>query len=103
MAKKIYLVYQDCPMCGARKKWGEEQTKIADTHGLEIVKAGFTSPFVRENKLCSKALSAGVHAMPFFTDGGEKFAESIEAFVPKPKAKTKKAKKVKNGTTSKTK
>lgn len=100
--KQIMLVYQDCPTCGAREGWGEAQTKVADAHGMEIVKV----PFYKEGigELIWKACKSGM-TLPFFTDG-ENFSKDIidfkepdyiedaEAELAKPK--TKKGKK--NGT-----
>lgn len=82
--RTVYLVYQDCPLCGARKAWGEKQLKIASKKGIEIKKVGFTHPFVRENKLCMKAVAAGIPAMPFYTDL-ERFGTDISDFVTRPK------------------
>lgn len=85
MAKKrILLVYQDCPMCGARESWGKEQTKIANTHGLEIVKTPFYKTGVKG--LVMDALEHGIKTMPFFADG-KKFSYHIKDFVEKPKTK----------------
>lgn len=80
------LIYQDCPMCGARKGWGEAQTKIADDHGFEIV----PTPFYKTGTpgLIMSAVSHGIKQMPFFTDG-KKFSYSLEDFIEKPKSKRK--------------
>lgn len=88
--KKLSLVYQDCPMCGARKGWGEEQTQIADTHGFEIVKVSFVTEKGRE--YCAEALQKGIKTFPFFTDG-EKYGKSVEDFIEiEPKEKKVKGK-----------
>jgi hypothetical protein len=74
----IKLVYQDCPMCGNRKEWGEKQTAKANAAGLQIEKLSFASP--EGSHLCKEAIFAGVTRLPFFTDG--KFIyESIDDFV----------------------
>lgn len=87
MAKKqIMLIYQDCPMCGAREGWGKAQTKIADTYGFEIVKTPFYKTGVKG--LIMSALEHGIGRMPFFTDG-EKFSYNLEDFIEKPKTKQK--------------
>lgn len=87
MAKKqIMLIYQDCPMCGARRGWGETQTKIANTYGFEIVNTPFYKTGVKG--LIMNALEHGIGRMPFFTDG-KKFSYSLEDFVEKPKTKRK--------------
>lgn len=76
MSKKIMLVYQDCPMCGAREGWGEEQTKLADNYGLEIINTPFYKAGVKD--LIWKACKAGM-TLPFFTDG-EKFSKNLRDF-----------------------
>lgn len=84
MMTKILLIYQDCPLCGARKEWGDKQLQIADTHGLEIVKTPFYKTGSKD--LIMKALENGIKKMPFFTDG-EKFSYDLSDFVEKPKKK----------------
>lgn len=74
----IRLVYQDCPMCGNRKEWGEKQTAKANAAGIEIEKLSFASP--EGSHLCKEAIFAGVTRLPFFTDG-KVFRESIDDFV----------------------
>lgn len=92
--KELLLIYQDCPLCGARKGWGEEQTKLADTHGFTIRKVSFVA---KEAKgLPSKALEAGIDSLPFFTDG-KKFAKSVEEFVGKKKPAKRKVKEIADG------
>lgn len=76
MPKQIMLVYQDCPMCGAREAWGEEQTKVAKAHGIEIVKTPFYQTGVKG--LIWKACKAGM-TLPFFTDG-KHFSKDIIDF-----------------------
>ena len=80
------LVYQDCPMCGSRKNWGEKQTKIADDHGFEIVNTPFYKTGV--DGLIKRATEFGIGRLPFFTDG-QKFSYSLEDFVEKPMKKSK--------------
>lgn len=88
----IKLVYQDCPMCGARKEWGEKQIAKANTAGLEVEKISFASP--EGSHLCKEALFAGITRLPFFTNGLV-FSESIDRFMEdaeptkKPKKTTK--------------
>ena len=91
---KIKLVYQDCPMCGSRKEWGEKQIAKANTAGVEVEKISFASP--EGSHLCKEALLAGITRLPFFTNGLI-FSESIEDFVavpeePKKTTKRKRAK-----------
>lgn len=74
----IKLVYQDCPMCGNRKEWGEKQIAKAAAAGIEIEKISFASP--EGSHLCKEAIFAGVTRLPFFTDG-KVFRDSIDDFV----------------------
>ena len=74
----IKLVYQDCPMCGNRKEWGEKQIAKAGAAGFEIEKISFASP--EGSHLCKEAIFAGVTRLPFFTDG-KVFRENIDDFV----------------------
>ena len=96
--KKIYLIYQDCPLCGARKEWGEEQLKIADTNGFQIVKMSFVSPLADEY-IKTAVYKKHIGKLPFFTDG-EKYSRDLADFVEKEDKPTKntrkKAKNVKN-------
>lgn len=87
MANKIIkLVYQDCPLCGARKVWGEKMLAKADTAGLTVEKISFATP--EGSHLCKEAVMAGVTRFPFFTDGLV-FRESIDDFIKKPTQKRK--------------
>ena len=96
--KRIYLIYQDCPLCGARKEWGEEQLKIANTNGFEIVKMSFVSPLADEY-IKTAVYKKHIGKLPFFTDG-EKYSRDLADFVEKEDKPTKntrkKAKNVKN-------
>lgn len=89
----IKFVYQDCPMCGSRKNWGEKQLALAKGHGIEVQTLSFASP--EGSHLCKEALLAGITRLPFFTNGLI-FRESIDDFIPveepKPKKKTTKRK-----------
>lgn len=87
---EIYLVYQDCAMCGARKGWGDEQTKVADKHGFKIIEVPFTSEGASEviTKVCLtheiKPKKPGSMAtLPFFTDL-KHFSKILEDFIEKP-------------------
>lgn len=85
----IKLVYQDCPLCGSRKNWGEKQIEKANTAGLQVEKISFASP--EGSHLCKEALFAGVTRLPFFTNGLI-FRETIDDFIQKaekPKKTTK--------------
>lgn len=94
----IKLVYQDCPMCGAREDWGEKQTRIANESGLEIEKVSFASP--EGSHLCKEAIYAGVTKLPFFTDGLI-FRESLEDWTKGKKPARKTTKKTRKKTEAK--
>lgn len=87
MKNRIMLIYQDCPMCGNRKEWGEVQLRIADGAGIEIEKISFASK--RAEGLAKKAVEAGIPSYPFFTDG-ERFGKDISLFCDNSGKKTKK-------------
>ena len=83
----LTIVYQDCPLCGARKNWGERTIAKATAAGQEIRKLSFASP--EGSHLCKEAIWAGVTRLPFITDG-VKFSQNIDDFLPKKKKTTKK-------------
>lgn len=76
--KTIKLVYQDCPLCGARKEWGEKMLAKANTAGLTVEKISFATP--EGAHLCKEAVLAGMTKLPFFTNGLV-FRETIDDFV----------------------
>ena len=76
MTKEIILVYQDCPMCGSRKDWGEKQIVDAAAEDASIRKVSFVTEEGRG--YCAGALKAGKASMPFFTDGAGHFGRSVE-------------------------
>lgn len=105
MAKEIKLIYQDCPMCGARKSWGLKQSYLASENNLVIVPTPFYATGSKE--LIMKAIKSGIGKMPFFTDG-DKFAYGIDSFIETPEIETevaekkaKRGRKAKNGTNKK--
>lgn len=103
-SKKIYLVFQDCPLCGARKEWGKAQLVKADTAGVAVEKIPFThaSNLINAKDLILRAAKAGMH-LPFFTDG-EKFSQNIDELLssePTEATPVRKARKKRNGTTEK--
>lgn len=73
-ANTIQLVYQDCPMCGRRREWGDKQLEVASREGVEIVKVPFAQ--VGAGELIWAACRAGV-SLPFFTDG-KHFANNLD-------------------------
>lgn len=91
MHKIISLVYQDCPDCGSRKEWADEQHTIADKNGFRIEKLSFVMPEAKDLMLTAKN-KFGINSMPFFTDG-KKFSKTLEDFVEKSKAAKKSRKK----------
>lgn len=87
MTKEILLVYQDCPMCGARQEWGERQTKVANDFGFKIRNVPFTSDEGRDliKKVCLHhelipKKDDSLATLPFFTDG-KFFSKNLEDFV----------------------
>lgn len=76
MPKKIMLVYQDCPMCGARKEWGDKQLEVAKNCDIEVIPTPFYRTGVKG--LIWKACKAGM-TLPFFTDG-KTFSKYIRDF-----------------------
>ena len=93
MAKEVKLIYQDCPMCGARENWGKRQTEVANKHGLKIVEVPFSSPgasdIIVEAILGDTKFITGDKTMPFFTDG-EKYSKELADFLPAKKKVNKK-------------
>lgn len=88
--KRIYLVYQDCALCGEK---GREVLNYAVSEGIQIVKVGFTEE--KAEKLIHDAVfKHKIGSMPFFTDG-TKFSKKLSDFVEKKQVKTSKSKKVK--------
>lgn len=67
MSKEIAIIYQDCPTCGARKKWGEETIKHITSTGNSFRKVSFASQEGQAH--CAKAIASGVTSFPFVTDG----------------------------------
>lgn len=91
----LTIVYQDCPLCGARKKWGERTIAKAKKAGIPCTAISFASP--EGSRLCKEAIYAGVTRLPFITDGN-KFSENVEDFTEtkakpakSPKKRTRKA------------
>ena len=76
MSKEFILVYQDCPMCGSRKWWGEKQISFAKARKATIRKVSFVSS--EGQKYCFEALQAGKASMPFFTDGEGHFGKDYQ-------------------------
>lgn len=79
MSKEYILVYQDCPMCGSRKWWGEKQISFAKARKATIRKVSFVSE--EGHRYCFEALQAGKATMPFFTDGEGHFGKDLQELV----------------------
>lgn len=82
--KEYILVYQDCPMCGSRKNWGDKQISLAMARKASIRKLSFVSP--EGNRYCAEAIKAGKASMPFFTDGEGHFGKDLEELISAIKA-----------------
>lgn len=102
--KEIIIVYQDCPMCGARKEWGEKTIKEALNAKAKVRKVSFVT---REGeKLCYEAVMKGIKRLPFVTDG-KTYAYDVKTLLEgelsglesKPKTQTKKKSTTKRKTT----
>lgn len=77
--KEFILVYQDCPMCGSRKEWGDKQIAKAKAKKATIRKVSFVTS--EGSGYCAEALKAGKASMPFFTDGEGHFGKTIEDLI----------------------
>ena len=98
--KKIIIVYQDCFLCGSRKKTIPKKLDKLTNMGYEVVAIGFTDPIA--DPLIVEAVRQGIGSMPFYTDG-KYFAATIDGLIEqiiprKMSKKTKKTKEVENGT-----
>ncbi len=78
MSKEVLLIYQDCPYCAPREEWGKEQTRVARENGIKVTPVHFNT--LGAKGLIAQAVSRGVEAMPFFTDG-ERFSYKLIDFV----------------------
>lgn len=67
MSKEVFLIYQDCPYCHPREKWGEEQSRVASEYHIKVLPTHFSTPGAKG--LIEKAANRGVSTLPFFTDG----------------------------------
>ena len=76
--KEIIIVYQDCPLCGARKEWGEATLKEALNAKARVRKVSFVT---REGeKLIYEAILKGYTKLPFVTDG-KTFAYDVKTLL----------------------
>lgn len=78
MTKQVLLIYQDCPYCEPRTKWGERQMRLAKDYGIKVVETPYNAKGAQG--LILEAQSHGTNALPFFTDG-EKFGYDLTQFV----------------------
>ena len=105
---EIYLVYQDCAMCGTRLDWGKKQTEVANAYGYKIIEVPFTAEGAGKiiTKVClTKEIKpkkpGSMATLPFFTDL-KNFSKNLEDFIEKPEEKQplpKKSKKSRKKTT----
>lgn len=65
--KEIVIVYQDCFLCGASKKWGDATIEHLTKTGIPYRKLSFASQEGQAHAL--KAIEAGIASYPFVTDG----------------------------------
>lgn len=96
--KKIMVVYQDCYLCGSRRKTIPPKIKRLVDLGYEVLLMGFTNPAAKP--FIAKAVELGIGSMPFYTDG-EHFASTINEMIdlisPKKSRKIKKTEEIKDG------
>lgn len=97
--KTVYVVYQDCALCGSK---GQKIKEFAHSKNIELVKLGFTTE-VAKKYIHEAVFKHGIGSMPFFTDG-EKYSYHLAAFTeikpekaPKKVSKAKKSRKTKKG------
>lgn len=89
---EIRIVYQDCPVCGSRKEWGDRTIEYATKSGMSVRKVSFVTREGQE--LIAKAIEMGITRLPFLTDG-KTFSYEIESFVNNTTVEVKKIKKTK--------
>lgn len=107
---EILIIYQDCPMCGSRKAWGEKTIEAINKAGKSVRKVSCFSMEGQSHAL--NAIAQGITTFPFVTDG-KTYAKDVESVLEakseahtskKSQRKTKKSKKqakeAKNGTDS---
>lgn len=64
---EVTIVYQDCYLCGERKKTAPEKLQEIRHIGYSVELIGFSKP--EADSIISKAVKHGVGAMPIYTDG----------------------------------
>lgn len=65
--KQLIIVYQDCPVCGNRKEWGEQTIGAAKNAKAHLRKVSFVTH--EGEKLIAEAVQNGITRLPFVTDG----------------------------------
>lgn len=88
--KTIYLVYQDCALCGDRGRVRKIKIEKVVAKGYKVEKLPFTNIKAKEY-IHEAVMNHHIGSMPFYTDG-EKFSYNIEDIIARPKRK--RAKKV---------
>lgn len=80
MSKEVLLIFQDCPYCKPREKWGERQMKLAADNNIVVKETKYNFPGAQA--LIDKAHNHGIMTLPFFTDG-VKFGQDLSLFIKK--------------------
>lgn len=81
MSKEVLLIFQDCPYCAPREKWGKRQMELAEKHNIVVREARYD--MVGVDGLIQKAHNMGISTLPFFTDG-KTFGFDLSIFVKAP-------------------
>ena len=76
--KEAIIVYQDCFMCGASKKWGDATIAHLTEAGIPYRKLSFASQEGQSHAL--KAIEAGIASYPFVTDGVH-YAKDVKSLI----------------------
>lgn len=101
MHKTIYLVYQDCPLCGDKGKVEKVKIQKVAKRGVRVEKLSFASPKCNELKVFKHAVEQGKGKMPFYFDPSEnKVAYDLTELLPVKKKKNTKVQKARKGKTT---
>lgn len=88
MAKKVWLIYQDCFNCEEKAQWFEEQINIAKKNRLRIDPKPHHIAGIKD--IILKAREVGLESTLLFYTDGERFGYDIREFI-KPTKSVKKA------------
>lgn len=86
--KKVYLVYQDCALCGDRGKVRKVEIEKASKKGVKVLKLSFASELAKD-LIHQAVMEHKIGSMPFYTDG-EKFGYHLADVIGTSKKKGKK-------------